>query len=156
MNKDTGAFTQAAPARRKRRGHQRWSDPVPLCMVAATVLGSGAVSWFIDSIDFFYVITVPLAVTAVITHWFRSWAPVMILSLSYLYFMLFWLIGYLGDLVDRTFVRALTEATGFDPTLARFAAYIGVWVLFVIACEAGLDRLTGKKEHDPTVPLPLE
>ena len=75
----------------------------------------------------------------------------MIVALSYLYFMLFWLIGYLGDLADKTFVRAFTEATGFDPTVAQFAA-MGVWVLFVIACEARLARLTGKKEQDPTVP----
>jgi hypothetical protein len=46
----------------------------------------------------------------------------MIVALSYLYFMLFWLIGSLGDLVDRTFVRALTDATAFDPTMPRFAA----------------------------------
>jgi len=41
-------------------------------MVTATVLGSGIVSWFLGTPDFFYVITIPLAVTAVITHWFRS------------------------------------------------------------------------------------
>ena len=156
MNEETGTSMHAPPARRRRRGHQRWSDPVPLCMVMATVLGSGIVSWFIGTMDFFYVITVPLAVTAVITHWFRSWAPVMIVALLYLYFMLFWLIGYLGDLADRTFVRSFTEATGFDPTVARFAAYMGVWVLFVIACKAGLARPTGKKEQDPTVSPYLE
>ena len=156
MNEETGPSTPAPPARRKRRGHQRWSDPVPLAMVVATVLGSGAVSWFIGTIEFFYVIAVPLAVTAVITHWFRSWTPVMVVALSYLYFMLFWMVGTVGDLVDRTFAQALAEATGLDPTVARFAAYIGVWVLFVLVCEAGLDRLTGKKDRDPTVPLPLE
>ncbi len=156
MNEDTGAATPAPPTRRKRRGHQRWNDPVPLCLLVATVLGSGAVSWFIDSIDFFYVIAVPLAVMALITHWFRSWTPVMIVAISYLYFMLFWLAGYLGDLVDRTFAQALAEATGLDTTVARFAAYIGVWVLFVMVCEAGLNGLTRKKERDPTVPLPLE
>ena len=80
----------------------------------------------------------------------------MIVALSYLYFMLFWLIGYLGDLADRTFVRSFTEATGFDPTVARFAAYMAVWVLFVTACEARLSRLTGKKEQDPTVPPHME
>jgi len=72
MNEETGTSTHAPPARRKRRGQQRWSDPVPLCMVTATVLGSGIVSWFLGTPDFFYVITIPLAVTAVITHWFRS------------------------------------------------------------------------------------
>ena len=49
-----------------------------------------------------------------------------------------------------------SQAIGLDHTVARFGAYIGVWVLFVIACEVGLNKLTGKKERDPTVPLPLE
>ena len=150
-----GAEPDAPLAGRKRPGHMRWSDPVPLCMVVATVLGSGIVSWFIEAIEFFAVITVPLAVTALITHWFRSWVPVMIVVISYLYFMLFWLVGTLGGLVDRTFAGALAEAIGVDHVVARFASYIGVWVLFVVACEAGLNRLTGKKKMDPTVPLPL-
>ena len=156
MNGETGTSHAAPPARRRRRGQQRWSDPVPLCMMVATVLGSGIVSWLIGTIDFFYVITLPLVITALITHWFRSWVPVMVVAISYLYFMLFWLAGYLGDLVDRGFARSLAEATGLDRNLASFAAYIGVWFLFVMACEAGLNRLTGKKERDPTVPLPLE
>jgi hypothetical protein len=156
MNEETDRSTHSAPARPKRRRYWHWSDPVPLCLVGATIVGSVIVSWIIGTIDFFYIITLPLAVTALFTHWFRCWTPVMAVAISYLYFMLFWLVGALGDLADRTFAQALSQALGIDHTVVRFGAYIGVWIGFVMACEAGLNKLTGKKNSDPTVPLPLE
>jgi hypothetical protein len=151
-----GADADAPPAGPKRRRHMRWSDPVPLCMVVATILGSGIVSWILGDIGFFAVITGPLVVTVLITLWFRSWVPVLVVAISYLYFMFFWLAGTLGNLVDRTFAQSFAEVIGIDNAWARFASYIGVWALFVLAGEVGLNRLTGKNERDPTVPLPLQ
>ena len=156
MNDEDNAPVLSPLVRSKRRRYWHWSNPVPLCIIGATILGSAIVSWIIGTIEFFYVITLPLAVTGMFTYWFRSWTPVMVVAISNLYFMLFWLVGVLGDLADRTFAQAISEAMGIDHTVVRFGAYIGVWIGFVMACEAGLNKLIRKKEADPTVALPLE
>jgi len=156
MNDEDNAPVLSPLVRSKRRRYWHWSNPVPLCIIGATILGSAIVSWIIGTIEFFYVITLPLAVTGMFTYWFRSWTPVMVVAISNLYFMLFWLVGVLGDLADRTFAQAISEAMGIDQTVVRFGAYIGVWIGFVMACEAGLNKLIRKKEADPTVALPLE
>lgn len=139
------------PADRERRRRLMYARAA---LFVATVAGAVIVSLGVKTFQFFWIVAVGITLAGAASLYFRSWTAVVFAAGVYLYLMVFWGIGFLGDYIDRVAAEAIATTTGIGRSTLKFLAFLGAWLALVIAIEIVLHRFDDRRRrrYPPSTP----